>query len=44
MATVTVHCPGCDSRHGLSPAQREQFRCQSGCRVLPFRYSLLIPR
>ncbi|HBR1015647.1 hypothetical protein EXU18_29025 [Klebsiella pneumoniae] len=30
MATVTVHCPRCDSdevyRHGLSPTQRERFR------------------
>ncbi|HBR1256379.1 TPA: IS1 family transposase, partial [Klebsiella pneumoniae] len=28
MATVTVHCPRCDSdevyRHGLSPTQRER--------------------
>ncbi|NJC99347.1 hypothetical protein EWM60_13810 [Candidatus Erwinia dacicola] len=29
MATVTVHCPRCDSdevyRHGLSPTKRERF-------------------
>lgn len=58
MATVTVHCPCChcpccDSdeiyRHGLSPAQRERFHCQSCRRVLnvaPFqgeRHGFAVP-
>lgn len=42
MATVTVHCPRCDSdevyRHGLSPTQRERFRCQSCRRVFQLSY------
>ncbi|OZI14682.1 hypothetical protein CE195_07035 [Sodalis-like symbiont of Philaenus spumarius] len=37
MITVSVHCPGCHSdeiyRHGLSPTQRERFRCQCCRRV-----------
>lgn len=42
MATVTVHCPRCDSgevyRHGLSPTKRERFRCQCCCRVFQLTY------
>lgn len=49
MATVTVHCPRCDSddvyRHGLSPTKRERFRCQCCCRVfqLTYRYEARKP-
>ncbi len=49
MATVTIHCPRCDSdevyRHGLSPTQRERFRCQSCRRVfqLSYRYEARKP-
>ncbi|ARF50487.1 transposase (plasmid) [Pantoea stewartii subsp. stewartii DC283] len=42
MATVTVHCPRCDSddvyRHGLSPTKRERFRCQRCRRVFQLSY------
>ncbi|WP_162475721.1 IS1 family transposase, partial [Candidatus Erwinia dacicola] len=49
MATVTVHCPRCDSdvvyRHGLSPTKRERFRCQCCRRVfqLIYRYEARKP-
>lgn len=49
MATVTIHCPRCDSdevyRRGLSPTQRERFRCQSCRRVfqLSYRYEARKP-
>ena len=43
MATVTVHCPRCNSdkvyRHGRSCSQHERFRCSSCKRVFQLTYS-----
>lgn len=43
MATVTVHCPRCNSdkvyRHGRSCSQHERFRCRSCKRVFQLTYS-----
>ncbi len=49
MATVTVHCPRCDSgdvyRYGLSPTKHERFRYQCYRRVfqLTYRYEARKP-
>ncbi len=43
MASVTVHCPRCDSdevyRHGHSTSQHERFRCRSCKRVFQLTYT-----
>ncbi|EPZ1805824.1 IS1 family transposase, partial [Escherichia coli] len=43
MATVTVHCPRCNSdevyRHGHSCSRHERFRCRSCKRVFQLAYS-----
>lgn len=43
MATVTVHCPHCDSdevyRHGHSCSQHQRFHCRSCQRVFQLTYS-----
>lgn len=43
MATVTVHCPRCNSddvyRYGRSCSRHERFRCRSCKRVFPLTYS-----
>ena len=43
MATVTVHCPRCNSdeayRHGRSCSRHERFRCRSCKRVFQLTYS-----
>ena len=43
VATVTVHCPRCNSdevyRHGRSGSRHERFRCRSCKRVFQLTYS-----
>ncbi len=43
MASVTVHCPRCQSahvyRHGQNPKGRDRFRCRDGYRVFLLTYT-----